>query len=107
MSYVYLALAIAGELLGTTLLKVSNGFSRMGIGLLSLLAYGLCFYFLSQALRSINLNLAYALWSGIGIIGTSLIGILIWKEHLNLPTLLGIALILAGVLVVNIFGSVH
>lgn len=107
MSYVYLALAIAGELLGTTLLKVSNGFSRLSIGLLSLLAYGLCFYFLSQALRSINLNLAYALWSGIGIIGTSLIGILIWKEHLNLPTLLGIALILAGVLVVNIFGSVH
>lgn len=107
MSYVYLALAIAGELLGTTLLKVSNGFSRPGIGLLSLLAYSLCFYFLSQALRSINLNLAYALWSGIGIIGTSLIGILIWKEHLNLPTLLGIALIFAGVLVVNIFGSVH
>jgi len=107
MSYVYLALAIAGELLGTTLLKVSNGFSRLGISLLSLLAYGLCFYFLSQALRSINLNLAYALWSGIGIIGTSLIGVLIWKEHLNLPTIFGIALILAGVLVVNIFGSVH
>ncbi|WP_294146200.1 multidrug efflux SMR transporter [uncultured Selenomonas sp.] len=103
--YVYLMLAIVGELLGTTLLKYSDGFSRLGIGVLSLLFYGICFWLLSKALQMIHLGVAYALWSGIGIVATTLIGILFWQEILTGAGVLGIALILAGIVILNLFGA--
>lgn len=105
MGYVYLVLAIAGEIAGTTLLKYSDGFSRLGIGALSLLSYGICFLLFSKALQVIHLGIAYALWSGIGIVATALIGLLCWHEALTPTNLLGISLILAGVIVLNFFGA--
>ena len=103
--YVYLMLAIVGELLGTTLLKYSDGFSRLGIGVLSLLFYGICFWLLSKALQMLPLGGAYAPWSGIGIVATTLIGILFWQEILTGAGVLGIALILAGIVILNLFGA--
>ena len=103
--YVYLMLAIVGELLGTTLLKSSDGFSRLGIGVLSRLVYGICVWLLSKALQMIHLGVAYALWSGIGIVATTLIGILFWQEILTGAGVLGIALILAGIVILNLFGA--
>ena len=108
MSYLYLAIAIIGEVIGTTLLKVSDGFSRLGIGILSLLFYGVCFIALSFALKQeMGRNVAYAVWSGAGIVLTSLIGVLIWHEAMQPVHMLGLVLIIAGVIVVNLFGSTH
>ncbi|MCD7129930.1 multidrug efflux SMR transporter [Limosilactobacillus agrestis] len=108
MSYLCLVIAIIGEVVGTTLLKVSDGFSKLGIGILSLLLYGVCFIALSFALKQgMSLNVAYAVWSGAGIVLTSLIGVLIWREAMQPVHILGLALIIAGVIVVNLFGSTH
>lgn len=105
MGYLYLGLAIVGELLGTSLLKASAGFSRIGIALAALAAYGACFFFLARSLQSINLNVAYAIWAGLGVVLTTIIAVVIWKEAVNLPTVIGIALILVGVVVLNLFGA--
>lgn len=105
LSYIYLALAIVAEIFGTTFLKASEGFTRLGYSILSFILLFFCFYIFSLALKNINLSIAYALWSGIGIIATSIIGVVFWHEKIDLPTLIGIGLILLGVIVVNLFGS--
>ena len=89
MGYFYLAIAIIGELIGTTLLKMSQGFSKWGIGIVALIAYVICFYFFSKSLKIIDLGVAYAIWSGVGIVITTIIGIIIWKEKVNLITIIG------------------
>ncbi len=98
-------LAIFGELLGTNLLKAANGFTVLWPTLESLLAYGACFYFLSLSLKSINLSVAYALWAGLGILLTTIVAVLVWKEALSLPNVIGIALIVIGVIVLNLSGA--
>lgn len=107
MHYLYLALAIFFELVATNLLKASQGFSKWPFTIGTILTYGLCYYMLALSLKGINLSIAYAIWCGIGIIGTVVISVLLWQETVNLMTLLGIALILIGVVLVNLFGSGH
>ena len=107
MSYVYLAAAIIGEFLGTTFLKMSDGFSILLFSTLTLVAYGLCFFFLAKSLENLDLSLAYAIWSGVGIILATSVSVFYFKESINLMTLLGIALILIGVVIVNLFGASH
>ncbi|MDE6376986.1 MAG: multidrug efflux SMR transporter [Ligilactobacillus sp.] len=107
MSYVYLATAIIGELLGTTFLKMSDGFTKLSFSTLSLVAYGLCFFFLAKSLEDLNLSLAYAVWSGVGIILATTVSVFYFKESINLLTLLGIVLIIIGVVIVNLFGASH
>jgi multidrug transporter EmrE-like cation transporter len=98
----FLALAIASEVAGTAGLKASEGFGRLGPSLVALLGYALAFYFLSQSLRYLPLGVAYAIWSGLGTAGSVLLGLLIWKEALGPLHLLGIALVIAGVVVLNV-----
>ncbi|WP_139693591.1 DMT family transporter [Sporolactobacillus terrae] len=107
MGYLFLVLAIVGEIIGTNLLKISAGFSRLIPTLGSLVSYGLSFYFLSLTLKSVDLNIAYALWSGLGIVLTSLIAVIYWKEPINFSSILGIGLILIGVVVLNLHGASH
>ncbi|MBB1086221.1 DMT family transporter [Limosilactobacillus fastidiosus] len=108
MTYVYLAIAIIGEITGTSLLKVSDGFERLGIGIVSLLCFGVCFYSISLSLKlGMNLSVAYAVWSGVGIVITSLLSVLIWREAMGILQILGISLILGGVVIVNVFGNAH
>lgn len=108
MSYVYLAIAIVGEITGTSLLKASDGFERLGIGIMSLLCFGVCFYAMSLSLKlGMNLSVAYAVWSGVEIVITSLISVLIWHEATSSLQILGIGLILVGVVIVNVFGNAH
>lgn len=104
MSYLFLVLAIVGELIGTSLLKASEGFSKLFPTFGVIIAFILSFYFLSLSLKVIPLNIAYALWSGIGIVATTIISILIWKEKVNLVSILGITLILVGVVVLTLYG---
>ncbi|MEC1524630.1 quaternary ammonium compound efflux SMR transporter QacH [Neobacillus niacini] len=107
MSYLYLALAIIGELIGSSLLKASEGFSKLFPTIGVIIAFVSCFFFLSLSLRTIPLNTAYAIWSGIGMVATTIISVLIWKEKINTASILGIILILVGVVILNLFGPGH
>ena len=102
---VLLVLAIASEVAGTAGLKASEGFGRLGPSALAVLGYALAFYFLAQSLRYIPLGVACALWSGLGTVGSVLLGLLIWKEVLGPVHVFGIALILVGVVVLNVASS--
>ena len=96
-----LALAIACEVAGTAGLKASEGFGRLGPSALAVLGYTLAFYFLAQSLKHIPLGVAYAIWSGLGTVGSVLLGLLIWGEVLGPVHILGIGLIVVGVVVLN------
>ncbi|EFO5448781.1 multidrug efflux SMR transporter, partial [Listeria monocytogenes] len=107
MSYLYLALAIVGEIIGSSLLKASEGFSKLFPTIGVIIAFVVSFFFLSLSLKTIPLNTAYSLWSGLGLVLTTIISVLIWKEKLNMASIAGITLILAGVVILNLFGPGH
>jgi len=107
MGYIFLGLAILGELLGTNLLKASNGFSSLWETVGSLVSYRASFYFLALAMKTINLSVAYALWAGLGIVLTTVLAVVVWKESINLSSVLGIVLILSGVVILNLYGPGH
>ena len=102
-SYVYLGIAIVSEVIGTSALKASDGFTRLLPGLATLVAYACAFYFLSLTLRSIPVGIAYAIWSGAGIVLIALIGVFWFRQPLDLGAVIGLGLIIAGVAVVNGF----
>lgn len=103
--YLYLLIAIVGEVIGTSALKASEGFTRPLPSLVTAVGYGVAFYCLSLTLRTIPVGIAYAIWSGIGIVLISLVGLLAFRQTLDAPALVGIGLILAGVVVLNVFSS--
>jgi small multidrug resistance pump len=105
MNWLYLMVAIIAEVIATSALKATAGFTRLIPSLLVIVGYGTAFYFLSLTLRSIPLGIAYALWSGIGIVLVSIVGWLLYRQHLDLPAIIGIALIISGVLVINLFSK--
>lgn len=105
MSYLYLALAIVAEVVGTSALKSARGFTRALPSLVVVLGYGVAFYFLSLALETIPVGVAYAVWSGVGVVLISLIGWLVYRQALDRPALFGIGLILAGVVVIQLSAS--
>ena len=98
----FLVLATAAEVAGTAGVKAYEGFGRLGPSALALLGYALAFYFLAQSLKYISLGVAYAIWSGLGTVGSVVLGMLIWKEILGPVHILGIALIVVGVVVLNV-----
>jgi small multidrug resistance pump len=104
-AYVYLALAIAAEVIATSALKASEGFTRPGPSLLVAAGYGVAFYFLSLTLKTVPVGVAYAIWSGAGIVLIALIGWVVLKQPLDLPAMLGMALIVAGVAVIQLFSK--
>ncbi|ETP68068.1 multidrug efflux SMR transporter [Planococcus glaciei] len=107
MSYMYLLLAIIGELFGSSLLKASEGFTKLVPTISMLVAFVFSFFFLSLALKTIPLNAAYAIWSGLGMVATTVISVLIWKEKINFASVSGILLILIGVVILSYFGPGH
>ena len=100
-----LLLAILGEVIGTAGLKASEGFGRLVPSGIAVLGYCAAFYFLSLSLRQLPLGVAYAIWSGLGTVGSVTIGVLVWREALGVAHVIGIGLILAGVVVLNIFAG--
>ena len=107
MAYLFLFLAIAGELVGSSLLKASEGFSKLYPTVGLIFAFTFSIFFLSLSIKVIPLNTAYALWSGLGIIMTTIISVLIWKEKINVASVLGIVLILVGVTILNLYAPGH
>lgn len=105
MGYLFLAIAIVGELIGTTFLKYSDGYTKLVPSVISILSYGLCFYVFSKSLLSINLSVAYATWSAVGLIVTTLISVYIFKEGITPAGIAAIVMITAGVVVLNLYGT--
>ncbi|RZK39727.1 MAG: multidrug efflux SMR transporter [Pedobacter sp.] len=105
MKYLFLALAIVLEVIGSGFLKASNGFTRLLPSVITVIAFLACFFFLSQALKSIPLGIAYAIWAGLGIVLTTAVSVVVFKNTLDWPAILGILLILSGVIVMNVFSK--
>ena len=105
MHWIYLAIAIVAEVIGTSALKASDGFTKLYPSLVVAVSYGISFYCLSLTLRTVPVGIAYAIWSGVGVVLVSLIGWLVFNQKLDLPALLGITLIAAGVAVLNLFSK--
>ena len=103
IGYLYLSIAIVAEVIATSALKASDGFTKSGPSLVVVLGYGVSFYFLSLVLKTVPVGVAYAIWSGAGIVLIGLIGWLVLKQPLDLPAMLGMGLIVAGVAVIQLF----
>ena len=107
MPYLYLILSIITEVIGSSFLKTTDGFSKLYPTIATFISFAACFYFLSKTLHHLPLHITYARWAGLGLILTTLVSIIIFKENVNLMSILSIAFILVGVISLNIFGSSH
>jgi len=105
MAYALLALAIISEVTGSTFLVKSEGFTKLVPSILVFIFYVISFYLLSHVLKTIPLGIAYAIWSGIGIILTACIGFFVFRQSLDLPAVIGIVMIMGGVIVMNVFSK--
>lgn len=99
--YVYLGISIILEVFGTTMLKLSNGFTVLIPSLLVVVGYLGAFYCLSLCLKKLPLSLAYAIWTGLGTVLTAIVGLLVWQDAFNGFTFLGFSLIIGGVVLLN------
>ena len=105
MAYLFLTLAILLETAGTVCMKLSEGFTRPLLVVGTCVTYIVCFYFLSLSLKTIPLGVAYALWAALGIVLGNIIAVVFFKQHFDFAAGIGIALIVAGVVVLNLFSS--
>lgn len=103
VTYLALAIAVAFEVAGTSLLQQTQQFTRLWPSVLCLVCYAAAFYVLSFALKTIPVGIAYALWSGLGIVLVSAIGWFVFRQSLDLPAMVGLALIIGGIVVINVF----
>ena len=104
--YLYLAVAIVSEVIATSALKQTEGFTRAWPTVITLVGYLIAFFCLSMTLKSVPTGVAYAIWSGVGIVLVSLVAWLLNNQKLDLPAVLGMALIIAGVIVMQLFSKV-
>lgn len=102
-AWIYLAIAIGAEVIATSALNASQGFTRLLPSVAVVIGYGIAFWFLGLSLRSIPVCIAYAVWSGAGIVLISLIGWAVFRQTLDAAALVGMGLILSGVVVVHVF----
>lgn len=105
IAYASLFLAIVCEVTGSAYLQRSEQFSRLVPSVMTVIFYGCSFYLLSQALKAVPLGVAYAIWAGLGIVLTALVSVLVFKQSLDTPALLGIGLIISGVVVMQAFST--
>jgi small multidrug resistance pump len=105
LAYLYLAIAIVGEVVATAALKSTEEFTRLIPSLIVIVGYGMAFFFLTLALRTIPVGIAYAVWAGIGIVLISAASWVLYRQALDAPAIVGIALIAIGVVVINVFSS--
>ena len=106
MKYLFLGIAIVAEVMATTAMKQSEGFSRLPWTIVTVVGYGIAFYFLSQTLKSIPTGIAYAIWSGVGIVLISAAAWAFQGQKLDTPAVVGMGLIITGVIVMNVFSKV-
>ncbi|NGP42306.1 DMT family transporter [Acinetobacter lwoffii] len=105
MSFLYLSIAIIAEVIATSALKASNGFSVLWPSLATISGYAVALFFLSLTMKTIPMGIAYAIWSGAGIILISTVGLLVFKQQLDLPALIGLAFMIIGIIFINVFSK--
>lgn len=105
MPYLILILAVIAETIGTTALQASQQFTRLGPSLTVVAAYAISFFLLGWALKYMAVGVAYAIWSGLGIVLIAGIGFALFGQKLDLPALLGLAMILGGILIIHLFSQ--
>jgi multidrug transporter EmrE-like cation transporter len=103
--YAWLGLAIVAEVIATTALKASDSFSRLIPSLVTAVGYGFAFWCLSHSMKTVPVGLGYAIWSGVGVVLITAIAWVAFKQRLDAPALVGMGLIVAGVLVINLFSK--
>ncbi|AVJ17649.1 DMT family transporter [Serratia rhizosphaerae] len=101
----YLTMAIIAEVVATTMLKASEGFTRLWPSLVVVLGYGVAFWGLSMVVKSMPLGIVYAIWSGMGVVLVSIAAVFIYNQKLDWPAIIGMGLIVAGVLVINLLSK--
>ena len=105
MTYLYLAIAIIAEVAATSALKASEEFSNLIPSVIEVVGYGVAFYFMTLVLRVIPVGITYAVWSGLGIVLVTIVGIFLYKQIPDLPAIIGMGLIVLGVIVINVFSK--
>ncbi|MGD1840986.1 MAG: DMT family transporter [Thermonemataceae bacterium] len=105
MKWLYLIIAVVSEVIATTALKQSDGFSKLVPSIVTVLGYGSAFYFLSLVLREMSVGVTYAIWSGVGVVLVATIAYFRFGQKLDLAAIAGIVLIIAGVMVINLFSK--
>ena len=105
IAYLYLAVAITAEVIATSALRAAEGFTVLVPSAIAIVGYIVAFYFLSLTLKTMPVGVAYAIWSGVGIVVVSIVALVLYKQVLDLPALLGMGLIMAGVIVINLFSK--
>ncbi|MDR8026740.1 multidrug efflux SMR transporter [Burkholderia cenocepacia] len=105
--YAWLAIAIVAEVIGTSALRAADGFTRLWPSVLVVAGYGVAFYCLSLTLRTMPVGIIYAVWSGAGIVLITLVAILLYRQVPDVPAVIGLGLIIAGVVVLNLFSKMQ
>lgn len=105
MTYLFLSLAIVAEVIATSALKLSDGFSRLMPSIVTIVFYGISFYCLSLTMRYLPTGVIYAIWSGVGIVLIATVSWLFYGQKLDVPAMLGMLLIILGVIVINVFST--
>lgn len=105
--YAWLAIAIVAEVIGTSALRAADGFTLLCPSLLVVAGYGIAFYCLSITLRTMPVGIIYAVWSGAGIVLITLVAMLLYRQVPDLPAVIGLGLIIAGVVVLNLFSKMQ
>ena len=104
-AYIFLAVAIILEVLGTSFLKDTNGFTRLYPSLFVLTAFSICIYLMSHTMKFIPVGITYATWSGLGIVGITIIAVIKYKQIPNMATIFGLSLIVIGVIIVHLMND--
>jgi small multidrug resistance pump len=107
MTWFLLAIAIVAEIAGTLMLKVSNGFTRLWPSVGVVFAYLTAFALMSQSLKKIDVGITYAIWSGFGIVGAAIGGMIFFNQDLTKLNIIGMTIIIAGVVIMNLGGASH
>ena len=105
MGYVYLTIAIVSEVIGTSALSASNGFTKFWPSMIVVIGYGVAFYFLSLVIRSIPVGVAYAIWAGLGIVLVAIVGAVLFRQIPDFAAMIGMGLIVAGVVIIHMFSK--
>lgn len=105
MSYLYLCVAIIAEVIATSALKSSQGFTKPLASIIVVVGYGIAFYCLSIVLKTIPIGIAYAIWAGLGIVLISIVGYFFYQQKLDGAAVIGMSLIVLGVFIINVFST--
>ena len=105
-AYIFLAVAIILEVLGTSFLKDTNGFTRLYPSIFVLTAFCICIYLMSHTMKFIPVGITYATWSGLGIVAITSIAVIKYKQIPNIPTVIGLSLIVVGVIIVHLMNDI-